>query len=212
MSTFIADIKIPDSKLAVEAAELLREHGDELLWNHSNRVFLFASIQGKKQQVKYDPELLYISSLFHDLGLTPAYRSPDKRFEVDGANAARDFLRSRGVPEESIRLVWDAVALHTTIGIVEYKESEAALMNFGVGYDVVGKNFDLISEETRQQIVKAFPRNQFKHNILHAFLEGFKHKPETTYGTINADICEVLLPGYTRPNFCNHVLHSRWEE
>lgn len=212
MSTLIADIKIPDSKLAVEAADLLREHGDELIWNHSNRVFLFASIQGNLQQMKYDPELLYISSLFHDLGLTPAYRSPDKRFEVDGANAARDFLRSRGVPEESIRLVWDAVALHTTIGIVEYKETEAALMNFGVGYDVVGKNFDLISEETRQQITKAFPRNQFKQNILHAFLEGFKHKPETTYGTINADICEVLLPGYKRPNFCNHVLHSRWEE
>lgn len=212
MSTLIADIKIPDSKLAVEAADLLREHGDELLWNHSNRVFLFASIQGNLQQMKYDPELLYISSLFLDLGLSPAYRSPDKRFEVDGANAARDFLRSRGVPEESIRLVWDAVALHTTIGIVEYKETEAALMNFGVGYDVVGKNFDLISEETRKQIIKSFPRNQFKHNILHAFLEGFKHKPETTYGTINADICEVLLPGYKRPNFCNHVLHSRWEE
>ncbi|QHW29662.1 HD domain-containing protein [Paenibacillus rhizovicinus] len=212
MSMSIADIKIPDSKLAVEAAELLRDQGDELLWNHSNRVFLFAALKGNLQQVKYDSELLYISSLFHDLGLTPAYRSPDKRFEVDGANAARDFLRSRGVPEESIKLVWDAVALHTSTGIVEYKEAEAALMNFGVGYDVVGKNFDLFSEEIRRQVVEAFPRNQFKQNILHAFLEGFKHKPETTYGTINADVCELLLPGYTRPNFCNHVLHSRWEE
>lgn len=212
MSNLIADIKIPDSKLAVEAAELLREHGDDLLWNHSNRVFLFASIQGKLRQTKYDPELLYISSLFHDLGLTPKFRSPDKRFEVDGANAARDFLRSRGVPEESIRLVWDAVALHTTIGIVEFKEAEAMLMNLGVSYDVVGKNFDDIPEEVRRQVVTAFPRNQFKRNILNAFLEGFKHKPETTYGTINADICEMLLPGYVRPNFCHHVLHSRWEE
>ncbi|OZB92400.1 HD domain-containing protein [Paenibacillus sp. XY044] len=212
MSMSIADIKIPDSKLALEAAELLREHADELLWNHSNRVFLFAAINGNQHQLKYDPELLYISSLFHDLGLTPAFRSPDKRFEVDGANAARDFLQSRGVPEESIRLVWDAVALHTTTGIVEYKETEAALMNFGVGYDVVGKNFDLISEETRRQVVDAFPRNRFKHNILRAFLEGFKHKPETTYGTINADVCELFLPGYKRPNFCQHVLHSRWDE
>lgn len=212
MANVIADIRIPDSKLAVEAAELLREHGDDLLWNHSNRVFLFASIQGNLRQTKYDPELLYISSLFHDLGLTPKFRSPDKRFEVDGANAARDFLRSRGVPEESIRLVWDAVALHTTIGIVEFKEAEAMLMNLGVSYDVVGKNFDAISEELRRQVVNAFPRNRFKQNILNAFLEGFKHKPETTYGTINADICELLLPGYQRPNFCHHVLHSRWEE
>ncbi|MFF2479756.1 HD domain-containing protein [Paenibacillus sp. NPDC058071] len=212
MSNFIADIKIPDSKLAVEAAELLREHGDDLLWNHSNRVFLFAAMRGNLNHIKYDPELLYISSLFHDLGLTPAFRSADKRFEVDGANAARHFLQSRGVPEDDIRLVWDAVAFHTTTGIVEYKEAEAALMNFGVGYDVVGKNFDFISAEVREQIVKAFPRNNFKNRILPAFLEGFKHKPETTYGTINADICEMLLPGYKRPNFCHHVLHSRWDE
>lgn len=212
MTNLIADIKIPDSKLAVEAAELLREHGDDLLWNHSNRVFLFAAMKGNLNQMKYDSELLYISSLFHDLGLTHKFRSTDKRFEVDGANAARDFLNSRGVSEDSIRVVWDAVALHTTIGIVEYMETEAALMNFGVGYDVVGKNFDLISAEARQQVVEAFPRNRFKHNILEAFLEGFKHKPETTYGTINADVCELLLPGYKRPNFCHHVLHSQWDE
>ncbi|WP_127497409.1 HD domain-containing protein [Paenibacillus glycanilyticus] len=212
MSTFIADIKIPDSKLAVEAAELLREHGDDLLWNHSNRVFLFGAMKGNLNQIKYDPELLYISSLFHDIGLTPAFRSEDKRFEVDGANAVRDFLTSRGVSEEFIRLAWDAVALHSTIGIVEYKEAEVALMNFGVGYDVVGKSFELISTEAREQVVKHFPRDNFKHGILHAFLDGFKHKPETTYGTINADVCEMLLPGFKRPNFCHSVLHSPWHE
>ncbi|MDU0206407.1 HD domain-containing protein [Paenibacillus sp. MAH-36] len=212
MKNLIADIKIPDSKLAIEAAELVRDHADDLLWNHSNRTFLFAAMRGNMNKMKYDAELLYISSLFHDLGLTPSFRSPDKRFEVDGANAARDFLKSRGVPEDSIRLVWDAVALHTSIGIAEYKETEVSLMNFGVAYDVVGKNFDLISAEMRQQVVEAFPRCGLKHNILHAFLEGFKHKPETTYGTINADICETLLPGYKRPNFCHHVLNSIWDE
>ncbi|WP_217593676.1 HD domain-containing protein [Cohnella sp. GbtcB17] len=211
MSTFIANIKIPDSKLASEAAELLREHGGDLLWNHSNRVFLFASIRGNERQTKYDPELLYISSLFHDLGLTPAFRSPDKRFEVDGANAAREFLQSRGVPEDSIRLVWDAVALHTSTGIVEYKEAEAALMNFGVGYDVVGKNFESISNEMRRSVVEAFPRDEFKREMLHAFWEGFKHKPQTTYGTMNADVCAMFMPGFKQPNFCDRVLHSRWE-
>lgn len=149
MSKIIANVKIPDSNLAAEAAELLREHGDELLWNHSNRVFLFAAIQGNQAGLKYDSELLYISSLFHDLGLTPKYSSPDKRFEVDGANAARDFLQSRGVPQESIRLVWDTIALHTTIGVAEYKETEVALMYSGVGYDVMGDNFDLITEKVR---------------------------------------------------------------
>ncbi|MFH5181415.1 HD domain-containing protein [Paenibacillus sp. TAB 01] len=212
MSKLIANVTIPDSKLALEAAELLQEHGNELLWNHSNRVFLFAAIQGNQNGVKFDPELLYISSLFHDIGLTSKYSSPDKRFEVDGANAARDFLRSRGVPEESIRLVWDSIALHTTLGIAEHKESEVALMYFGVGYDVMGQNFELISQTMRQQVVDAFPRNQFKQKILPAFLEGFKHKPETTFGNIKSDVCELLLPGYTRPSFCDCVLHSKWSE
>ncbi|GAA3400459.1 HD domain-containing protein [Paenibacillus hodogayensis] len=212
MSNVVANIRIPDSKLAVEAAELLRDHGDELLWNHSHRVFLFGALQGSQAGIAYDPELLYISSLFHDLGLTPAYSSPDKRFEVDGANAAREFLQSRGVPRESIRLVWDAIALHTTIGIAQYKEPEVALIYSGVGYDVMGENFERIAPEVRQQVVDAFPRNQFKQRILSAFLEGFKHKPETTFGNIKSDVCELLLPGYKRPSFCDCVLHSQWPE
>lgn len=212
MAAIIADIRIPDSKLALEAAELLHEHGNELLWNHSNRVFLFAALQGNQKGLKYDSELLYVSSLFHDIGLTPKYSSPDKRFEVDGANAARDFLRSRGVPEESVRLVWDTIALHTTLGIAEHKETEVALMYYGVGYDVMGENYDLLSEEVRQQVVRAFPRNQFKQRILPAFLEGFKHKPETTYGNIKADVCAMYMPEYKPFNFCECVLHSPWTE
>lgn len=212
MSHVVAEIQIPDSTLAKAAAELLREHGNDLLWNHSHRVYLFGALMGKRNNVKYDLELLYISALFHDLGLTKHYSSPDKRFEVDGANAARDFLRSYGVPEESARLVWDAVALHTTIGIAQYKEPEVALINSGVSYDVVGENFDAFTEDVRNQVTMAYPRNGFKNKILPAFLEGFAHKPETTYGNIKADVCALLLPGFKRKDFCDSVLHSPWHE
>ncbi|EGG34198.1 HD domain-containing protein [Paenibacillus sp. HGF5] len=212
MSHVVAEIQIPDSTLAKAAAELLREHGNDLLWNHSHRVYLFGALMGKRNNVKYDLELLYISALFHDLGLTKHYSSPDKRFEVDGANAARDFLRSYGVPEESARLVWDAVALHTTIGIAQYKEPEVALINSGVSYDVVGENFDAFTEDVRNQVTMAYPRNGFKNKILPAFLEGFAHKPETTYGNIKADVCARLLPGFKRKDFCDSVLHSPWHE
>ena len=212
MSHVVAEIQIPDSTLAKAAAELLREHGNDLLWNHSHRVYLFGALMGKRNNVKYDLELLYISALFHDLGLTKHYSSPDKRFEVDGANAARDFLRSYGVPEESARLVWDAVALHTTIGLAQYKEPEVALINSGVSYDVVGENFDAFTEDVRNQVTMAYPRNGFKNKILPAFLEGFAHKPETTYGNIKADVCARLLPGFKRKDFCDSVLHSPWHE
>lgn len=66
----VAGIRIPDTQLAKDAADILREHGDNLLWNHSNRVFLFGAVNGRKTKQHYDLELLYVSALFHDLGLT----------------------------------------------------------------------------------------------------------------------------------------------
>ena len=212
MTKNIAGIAIPDSKLANEAAELLHEHGNPLLWNHSHRVFLFGSSLGREDSLKYDPELLYISALFHDLGLTEHYSSPDKRFEVDGANAARSFLEQHGIPKESSQLVWDAIALHTTIGVAEYKEPVVTLVYHGVGFDVMGDRMKELSEEARKQIVAAFPRDGFKNKILPAFFEGFKHKPQTTFGNIKADVCERFIPGYKSPNFCDLVLQSPWNE
>ncbi|PDZ04540.1 phosphohydrolase [Bacillus cereus] len=212
MQKTVAGIVIPDSKIAVEAQEILREYGNDLLWNHSNRVYVFGALQGKKADLKYDEELLYVSALFHDLGLTKKFSSPDKRFEVDGANAARSFLQQHGMDNESIRLVWDSIALHTTIGIAEYKEPQVSLIYSGVGYDVMGDGYDEISEEIREQVVSAFPRDNFKQKILPAFLEGFAHKPETTFGNIKADVCSLLLPGFKRKNFCDCVLHSPWKE
>src|ERR1700712_4937568 len=148
----IAGIDIPDSKIANQATELLLEHGTEFIYNHSLRVFLFSCLNGKRKKTAYDSELLYVSSVFHDLGLTSHYSSPDLRFEVDGANAARDFLKSHGLPKESLQLVWDTVALHTTIGIAEHKEPEVALMYSGVGLDVMGEGYEDLDAENRWEI------------------------------------------------------------
>ncbi|PZF72473.1 HD domain-containing protein [Taibaiella soli] len=207
----IAGVKIPDSTIANQATELLREHGSELLYNHSLRTFLFASLNGRQNKIKYDPELLYVSAAFHDLGLTPHYRSEDKRFEVDGANAARDFLMSHGIPPQTLQLVWDAIALHTSPGIAEYKEAEVALLNYGVALDVVGKGYDKLSENNREEILMQFPRHDFKKHIIPTFFDGFKHKPHTTYGSINADICACMMPDYQRKDFCDLIRESPWE-
>lgn len=212
MQQTIAGIKIPDSQLAKDAADILREHGNDLLWNHSNRVFLFGAVNGKKAEQNYDLELLYVSALFHDLGLTKKYSSPDLRFEVDGANAARSFLQQYQIPDQSIRLVWDAIALHTTPGVAEHKESEVALLFSGVGLDVMGDGFDQFQEDLREEIIKAFPRNNFKMEIIPAFYEGFKHKPETTFGNMKEDVIQHFRPEYKNKNFCHCILHSPWSE
>ncbi|PSL32257.1 HD domain-containing protein [Chitinophaga ginsengisoli] len=212
MPKVVAGIKIPDSTIAIQATELLLEHGSELLYNHSLRTFLFASLNGEQKKIAYDPELLYVSAAFHDLGLTTHYSSPDKCFEVDGANAARDFLRSHGLPQQSLQLVWDAIALHTIPGVAPHKEAEVALLNYGVALDVVGRGYDQLSEKEREDIIRQFPRAGFKKSVIPTFFEGFKHKPETTYGTINADICAFMIPNFERKNFCDAILHSPWGE
>lgn len=208
----VAGIKIPDSTIASQATELLLEHGTEFLYNHSLRTFVFASLNGEQKKIRYDPELLYVSAAFHDLGLTPQYSSPDKRFEVDGANAARDFLKSHGLPQQVLQLVWDAVALHTSPGIAEHKEAEVALLNYGVALDVVGRGYEHLSEEHREDIIKQFPRTGFKKKIIPTFFEGFKHKTDTTFGNMNADICAFMIPDFQRKNFCDFILHSPWSE
>jgi hypothetical protein len=212
MPKAVAGIRIPDSVIANQATELLREHGSELLFNHSLRTFVFASLNGEQRKMAYDPELLYVSAAFHDLGLTSRYSSPDKSFEVDGANAARDFLRGHGLPQHTLQLVWDAIALHTTPAVAPYKEAEVALLNYGVALDVVGRGYEQLSEKQREDIITQFPRTGFKQKVIPTFFDGFKHKPETTYGSINADICAFMMPDFQPRNFCNAILHAPWSE
>src|SRR3954454_12783517 len=117
MAEFIAGIRVPDSAIARAATQLVRDTEDDLLYNHSRPVFFWGALTGDRTGLKYDPELLYLGAMFHDMGLTGRYSSRDLRFEVDGANAARDFMKQYGVPERDVEDVWTAIALHTTPGI-----------------------------------------------------------------------------------------------
>jgi hypothetical protein len=199
---------IPDSLLAKEATDLLREHSTELLINHSIRVYLFAGEQGRQRKLKFDSELLYVAAAFHDFGLLKKFSSADERFEVDGANAVRQFLTAHQVPEEQVQLAWEAIALHTTPGITQYMRPEVALLYTGVGLDVVGRGFDQFPEELREEIVKRYPRKQFKERFIQEYFAGFAQKPGTTYGTVNSSICERFIPGYKAPNACDVIAAS----
>ena len=209
IETTIAGIRIPDSALARDVTQFVQDVESPLLFDHSRRVFLWASLQGEKQGLWFDPELLYVGALFHDIGLVEGHRSAHDRFEVDGANAAREFLRSHGVTGDALRIVWDAIALHTTPGIPEHKEPEVALVTAGVELDVMGFGYDDISAEDREAVLAAFPRVDFKESIIQAFADGFADRPETTDGTMNADVLAEKLPGYERWNFCATIRASR---
>jgi hypothetical protein len=208
----IAGIKIPNSALASDATAFVRDTESDLLYDHSMRVFVFGSLQGQRRGLAYDPELLYVGAMFHDIGLVEGHRSEHDRFEVDGANAARDFLTQRGIPAEEVRVVWDAIALHTTPGIPQHKEPEVALVTAGVELDVLGLGYDDITEAQREEVLSALPRVDFKNQIIQAFGAGIAHKPETAFGNVKADVLERTLPGYKRPNFCELILASPFAE
>src|SRR6478672_7906343 len=199
---------IPDSLLAKGATAILREHSTDLLFNHSIRVYLFAAEQGRQQKLRFDPELLYIAAAFHDLGLIKKFSSQEERFEVDSANAARQFLTAHNVAEEQVRTVWEAIALHTTPGVTQYMRPEVALLHSGVGLDVLGQGFDQFPSELRDEIVARYPRKNFKESFVQAYFAGFAHKPGTTYGTVNAGICERFIPGYKSPNAVDSMAAS----
>jgi hypothetical protein len=207
-ATLTTTTAIPNTKLVREATEILREHGTDLIFNHSVRVYLFAAEQGRQANLRFDPELLYVSAAFHDLGLIKTFSSETERFEVDGANAVRQFLTGHGIPEEQIKTAWRAIALHTTPGVTQYMEPEVALLFSGVGLDVLGEGFDAFPADLRDTIVAAYPRVDFKDGIVKAFFGGFAHKPASTWGTVKADVCECFIPGYKSPNFCDLIANS----
>ena len=210
--TTIAGIRIPDSTIARETTEIVRDVAPPLLFDHSRRVFLWGALQGELLGVDYDPELFYVGAMFHDLGLVERHRSTHERFEIDGANAAREFLERHGLPEPQVMTVWEAIALHTTPGIPQYKQPEVRLVQLGVQYDVVGKHFDELSDEQRALVLAAHPRMNFKDGIIEAFSAGMRDKPETTFGTMNEDILEATVPGYVRSNFCDAIRRSRFDD
>ena len=211
MTEIIAGIHVPDSAIARAATQLVRDTEDDLLYNHSRRVFFWGALTGERRALKYDPELLYMGAMFHDMGLTERYASPDLRFEVDGANAAREFLRSHHISQQDIDVVWTAIALHTTPGIPQHMHPVVALVTAGVEMDVLGLTYPEYTAAEREAVVRAYPRTEhFKEDIIQAFYDGIKGKPQTTFGNVKADVLADKDPTFQRTNFCTVIRESPW--
>jgi HD superfamily phosphodiesterase len=192
-NTDLAGIGVPDSKLAREITELVRDTESPLLFHHSSRVYYWAALAGKRRALRFDSELLYAGAMFHDMGLTHEHSSADERFEVDGANA------------------WTAIALHTTPGIPQHMHPVVALVTAGVEMDVLGLAYSEYSDAEREAVVRAHPRPaHFKEDIIQAFYDGIKHKPETTFGNVKADVLADKDPSFRRGNFCSVIRASAW--
>ncbi|WP_019928644.1 HD domain-containing protein [Nocardia sp. BMG111209] len=212
MPETIAGISIPDTELVRAATALVREAVDDTLFDHSWRVFLWGSVKMAARGLAVDPELACVGALFHDLGLSRAYRTTDRRFELDGAEAARTFLLEHGRSEAQARDVWLAIALHTTPEVPLYLAPEVAVVTLGVEADVLGFDLGEITGEQRAEVLTAHPRPDFKNRILNAFYDGMADRPDTTFGTMNDDVLAYFDPSFHRKNFVDLIRDNSWPE
>ncbi|OBL10872.1 diguanylate cyclase [Mycobacterium sp. 1245499.0] len=210
--TAVADIVVPDTALVREATEFIRAAEDDVLFHHSRRAYFFGALHGRRLGLHPDLELLYVAAMFHDLGLTSRYGASTERFEIDGADAAREFLVERGVEEAQAQKVWLGIALHTTPGVPARLDPEISLLIAGVATDVVGAGREALPSDAVEAVTAAHPRPDFKNRILVAFNEGMKHRPETTYGTMNADVLAHFDPNFTPANMVDAIHNSPWPE
>ncbi|MET7690286.1 HD domain-containing protein [Streptomyces sp. NPDC005483] len=210
MTDIIAGVEIPGTPAVAEATEFLRERTNPLFFHHSRRVFLFGSLHARARDLRPDPELLYISAMFHDVGLLIPFRDTQQRFELDGADHAHKFLLARGFSQNAAEVAWRAIALHTTPGIPGRMDPEVAATNYGVLTDAVGWGLDGLERDQTDEIVAVHPRDDFKKEFLQAFVDGLKDRPDTTYGTVNADILEHFVPGFRRTSMVERVLNAPW--
>lgn len=211
MTSTVQGVCIPDSKLAREITELVRDTASPLLFHHSSRVYYFGALAGKHRDLRFDLDLLYAGAMFHDMGLTPKHSGAHERFGVDGANAARDFLRSHRIPQADIDTVWTAIELHTTPGLPGHMHPVIALVTAGVEMDVLGLTYADYSDAERNAVVNAHPRSEnFKEDIIRSFYGGIKSKPETTFGNVKADVLADKDPTFKRGNFCSVIRESAW--
>jgi hypothetical protein len=210
MSETIAGVEIPATTAAAEATRLVGELTSPLLFHHSRRVFVFAALQARALGLEPDPELLYLSALFHDAGLLTPFSGTVQRFEIDGADHARRFMLDHGFTASAAEVVWMAIALHTTPGIPGRLAPEVAATALGVQTDVVGLGLDRLDGDQIEAVVAAHPRGDFADGFLQAIVDGHRDRPGTTYGTMNADVLEHFVPGFRRVTMVERVTGSAW--
>jgi hypothetical protein len=212
MTETIAGVTIPDTVVVKAATELVLDAEDDLLFHHSRRVYLWGMLKSHRRGYSPDPELTYVGAMFHDLGLTPRYRTQHQRFEVDGADVAQQFLLDQGYSPAEAGKVWLSIALHTTPGIPEHLEPEVHLVSLGVETDVLGQQLYEITAEQREAVTAAHPRPDFKNRIQRAFYDGMKDRPDTTFGTMNDDVLAHFDPDFRREDFVSIITQSAWPE
>ncbi len=178
LSRAVAGIRAPDTALAREAAEFAWQSSSPMLFNHVMRSYFLGRLIAGRAGPGCDDEVVFLAATLHDLGLTDVARGP-RRFEIEGADAARRFLRDRAFDDHRGWLVWDTIALHPWGDMNLHKEPEARIVQLGIMADAAGLGVDTIQPALLAEVVSAFPRCGFKSGFVELLLGEARAKPDT---------------------------------
>jgi hypothetical protein len=187
----VAGVRIPDTALCIAAVDLLESSSPKFLCMHCLRTYIFGSLAvGSLGRPVADEEAAFCAALLHDLGLIPPYRR-DNRFEIDGADAARDFCAKHQVSPERADLVWKAIALHTSPGIPTRLAGEIALVHLGAGLDFLGLGLDQVPPQVLEEILEKYPRMKFKSQFRDLLVEHCQHNAAAQVLTWTDDVART---------------------
>lgn len=195
----IAGVRLPDSLLCQAATQFAQRVSEPFLFHHVMRSYVYAELIGQRRKASYDREVLYVATVLHDLGLT-AVAPVRARFEIEGADAAKEFLARHGMDDRTTDLVWDAIALHTTSEIPLRKRPEVALCHLGIASDFRGLPAD-VGPEAR--VLDVYPELDLKEGLLEALVGLYRRNPAASNSHAVADACERRVPGFRRFNLCD---------
>jgi len=207
----IASVRIPDSPLAQKAVDLAYRVSPAVVWTHVLRTFVFGALVGRAQNLRYDEELFFLASVLHDLGLTTEFRGTE-RFEVIGADAAAAFLKDQGVNDERRAIIWDAIALHTSVGIASRKRPEIALVHIGAGIDVLGLELNKLPPTLVAQTIEALPRHDFNKAFFSVLVDTIAHAPQSAAMTWMCETANEHVAGCHCPSFTSQLQASPFKE
>jgi HD domain len=210
LPSLVAGIRIVDSKIAKNATELSRSVSPPYLFNHAARTYLLGSLAGRALGQKFDEELLYLACILHDLGLTEHFEG-DLPFEIQGAEAAKHFLQEQAYAQEKSAIVWDGIAMHAS-RIGQFKQPEIALVGAGAGADVLGPDLSAIKKADVDEILRAFPRLEFKNAFLKTCADVVRKHPGGASQSFMRDIRDRYLSDFHTTNFCDRVLQAPFAE
>jgi hypothetical protein len=207
----LAGVSVPDSPLITEAIDYATTLYDPYLLNHAMRSWLFAVKIGQSKGIDCNFEVVAVGTILHDIGLSAAVPGSN-RFEVNGAAAARSFVSERGISDRRAQLIWDLVALNSTVSIALHKEPEVALGTMGIGLDYGGFFFDLVPSADMTNILKAFPRLKMKDRFAETCCRLVTAKPETSSDNFLRDFGERFVPGYKPVSTVDLLMNAPFEE